>query len=179
MQALKNIIFVIIHLFLVIQFTYAQDIFKAIEKNDLKLVKSLVKADPSILEQKDARSNFTPLLKATIDGKIDICKLLLENGANLFVKDNLQGTILHHAAYFGHLDLVNLFLEKGLNVNAEDNNGYTPIVWAISGKHIHVIEELEKKGGNLNPPIRIGRNALHLAAANSNPKVILYLVNKE
>jgi 7,8-dihydropterin-6-yl-methyl-4-(beta-D-ribofuranosyl)aminobenzene 5'-phosphate synthase len=160
------------------QLAVTQNIFEAVGKNDIEMITSLIKKNPEYLNQREEKSGLTPLLKATSTGQIEICKLLIKNGADFHATDNLQGTTLHLAAYFGHQKLIKLYIDKGIDVNARDNNGYTPLIWAISGKDTNIIEELVKHGAELNPPIRIGRSVLHLAAANGNTDVLKYLLNK-
>ena len=149
------------------------------DKGDIERIKILIKDDPGCVNQREEKSGFTPLHKAASNGQIDICKLLIEKGADIHATDHSQRTALHLAAYHGHPEIIKLFIDKGINANVQDNNGYTPILWAIFGKKINTIDELIKHRADLNPPIRIGRSLLHLAAANSNTKVIKYLLKSE
>jgi len=174
---LKMIILIVIF-FSFSQSAVTQNLFDAVNKGDMKRIKFLMTEDPECINQREKKSGHTPLHKAASIGQIDICTLLIEKGADVNVKDNLQLTALHLAAYHGHPGVIKLFITKGVNANAQDNNGYTPFIWAIFGKKIKVMEKLIKNGANLYPPIRIGRSVLHLAVANSNAEIIKYLLNK-
>ena len=152
-----------------------QTIFDAVDNGDTERIKVLIAENPECINQR-LESGLTPLLKAASNGQMDICKLLIEKGADIHAVDNSQGTALHCAAYHGHSDLIRLFIESGIGANVEDNAGYTPILWAIFGKKTNTIDELIKHGADLNPPMRIGRSVLHFAAASSDREVIEYLL---
>ena len=54
------------------------------------------------------------------DGKIEIVKYLLQNGANINDAKDIGGwSPLHKAAYFGKLDIVKLLHQNGAEINAK------------------------------------------------------------
>lgn len=60
---------------------------------------------------------MTPLAIAAKDGRTDVVRLLLENGANVNAWDWARvGTPLSFAARFGHRDVVILLIAKGADV---------------------------------------------------------------
>lgn len=73
-------------------------------------------------------------------GDEDLCRLLLENGANIAARRGRRGptalqrtdgrggdTLLHVAAEYGHESLVRFLLEMGADVNAINDSGETPL----------------------------------------------------
>ena len=56
---------------------------------------------------------------AALEGHINIIKILLDNGANVTVKNDLYGNALHSASLKGHGKIVKLFLKRGVDVNAQ------------------------------------------------------------
>lgn len=79
------------------------------------------------LNDKERGNGGTPLIVAAFLGRTAAAKLLIENGANLEVKNNDGSTPLHVAAFFAHPDVVTLLLESGADINARDNLGQTPL----------------------------------------------------
>lgn len=53
-------------------------------------------------------------------------KLLIENGAEINIKDNDGNTPLHYAAKRGFMGIIRLLVENGADINAKNNDGQTP-----------------------------------------------------
>ena len=68
--------------------------------------------------------------------RIEIIKILLQYSkdkeVNLFIKDDLGRSALHHACDDGFEDLLDLLIENGFNINEQDNEGRTPLHHASS-----------------------------------------------
>ena len=84
------------------------DIFKAVEKNNIKSVKYLIKVkkvDPNI---NNNIFGYTPLHIASLNGHLDIVKYLVEEcKTDPNIKNIENGsTPLHYASYSGHPDIV-------------------------------------------------------------------------
>ncbi|KAF3069303.1 Ankyrin repeat domain-containing protein 50 [Trichoderma lentiforme] len=93
----------------------------------------------------------TPLSWASFYGHEAVAELLIIAGANLEVKDLINGyTPLMVAARQGHDALVKLLLEKGSDVNARDFRGRTPLSHAASRIHKTIIELLLQSGGMID-----------------------------
>lgn len=58
-------------------------------------------------------------------GYYDLAKLLVENGANVNVKNSMGGTALIYAATFNKLEIAQLLLENGADKSVKDNRGGT------------------------------------------------------
>jgi cytohesin len=70
----------------------------------------------------------TPLHVATQYGYPDVVELLLEYGADPYVKDNKYGwTPLHYAAWNGSVEVAKLLLEYGADPNVRNDDGWTPL----------------------------------------------------
>ena len=86
------------------------------------------------------------LLKECEKGELKIVKFLVENGANIEIKDNNGMTPLSNACRGGYLDVVKFLIENGANIETKDVNGMTPLLKAIS---LDVVKFLVEKGANI------------------------------
>ena len=65
----------------------------------------------------------TPLLFAARAGRVDVCQLLLESGANINLCNSLGMTALMEAAVAGHADVVEVLLRFQPDANLKNNEG--------------------------------------------------------
>lgn len=81
------------------------------------------KADPN--QTKADEKHINPLMKAVLGNHIEIVKLLLDAGANLYVKGRIGESILHRAAMMGYSEMVTYILARDFNPWALNNAGKT------------------------------------------------------
>ena len=98
-----------------------EEIFNAIDKNDISEVRELIEHKPCIINS--TRDMRTPLHWACLTGKKEIAELLLSKGADVNIKDN-EGKIALHMAKTK--EIAEMLIKKDFSVNALDNNGKTP-----------------------------------------------------
>jgi len=79
----------------------------------------LEKLNKSTLNTPDKYGN-TALMYAVINNKYDICKLLIEKGANVNLKDNNKKTALYYALVDKKYDLAKILIENNAIVSVED-----------------------------------------------------------
>ncbi len=70
--------------------------------------------------------NVFPIHSATAGNYTDITRMLIDNGANVNVKQQAGATPLHTAAQNGNLDILILLLEHGAETNARMEGGKMP-----------------------------------------------------
>jgi len=99
--------------------------------NERKLGKALKRgADVNKLDE----FGRPPLMNAILAERADvnIIKMLVENGANVNIKDSGQKwTALHFAAREGHADIVEFLIESGAEIDPQDVFGNTPLWRAV------------------------------------------------
>ena len=87
------------------------DINTAAASGNAEAVKQHIAAGTNINE-KDPFGGSSPLISASLFGKTDIVKILLDAGANINFTNNDGSTALHAAAFFCRPEIVKLLLEK-------------------------------------------------------------------
>jgi ankyrin repeat protein len=130
-------------------------------------IKNLIPKNEEKLSSNDKRKLSELLLSATREGDYEKVKKLIEEGADVNMKDWIGWTPLHLACWWDHKDyesIMILLIEKGANVNAKDNYGNTPLhLTAIQG-YTRRGELLIKRGADVNAKDKIGRAPLHRVA---------------
>jgi len=135
-------------------------IHKAANKGDIETVKQYLDAGMDVNAKYKGR---TLLHAAAGRGREVIVELLIDNGANVNVKDALAATPLHEAANIGDNELVELLIAKGADVNANDIYGSTPLHKAAHRGRKAVVTLFISKGADVNAINRESRTALDLA----------------
>lgn len=87
----------------------------------------------------------TALHLAVAKSHYSVIELLLENGANLQIKDKKNQIPLHRAAAIGSMKLVELLCTKGSPVNWQDITGWSPLFHALAEGHGDVAALLVSK----------------------------------
>ena len=118
--------------------------------------------------------HHTPLHLATLYGKLDIVRLLLDHGATYNSEDKFGRTPLHLVAtgeYNLEQDRVRtaqLLLDRGADVNAQDEYGATPLYLASYLGRVDFARLLLDRGATANPKARKGWTPLHCVAEGTH-----------
>jgi ankyrin repeat protein len=152
------------------------DLFAAIEKNDVQKVKYLVAIGADV-NAKDPYASMSPLMMAAYNGFTDIAKLLLEKGAQINAKGgvDMDMTPLIYAASQVRVDMVKLLLEKGANVNIKTRYGWTPLFFAINKGNTEITKLLIDKGADVNVKLPTGETALSEAEKAGKSDIVRLL----
>lgn len=94
-------------------------------------------------ERFDKKGGMTPLLYAARDGQLDAARMLLENGADLEIREANGMTPLLMALLNNQLDVAYLLLDFGAQVNVDDFYGRTPLFAAVDYRNLDMNSDLE------------------------------------
>jgi hypothetical protein len=125
---------------------------------------------------KDDLSGSTPLHWAARNGHIEIARLILQNGAEVNVRNNGGRTPLHWAAIQGHVDILHLLVENGADLEAQNDDGGRVLHFAVLNGHLPFIQELiSRYHVDINARDNFGRTALRRARMYGRTEVFTFL----
>uniref|UniRef100_A0AC35TT07 ANK_REP_REGION domain-containing protein n=1 Tax=Rhabditophanes sp. KR3021 TaxID=114890 RepID=A0AC35TT07_9BILA len=131
----------------------------------LAIVDSLDVGQIQIIQNKQSKKGWAPLLEACARGNTDVALILLEHNARIDVFDEFGKTSLHLAAANGHLELVESLLKNKAFVNSKSKDGATPLHCSAMAGHTHVVYSLITKYGAAVEAVTLDlRTPLHSAA---------------
>ena len=133
----------------------------------------------SIYVNKTDNHENTPLHIACAHGNRDMCKVLIDAGADFKQKNNDEMSPLHVAALEHNQMVVDMFLSHNKCVTHKkdlladkDKDGHTPFLLAVrSGDH-RVVESFIRHAADITVKNNNGENALHLAARADHTNIL-------
>lgn len=87
------------------------DIHTAVVGGNIEAIKQHIAAGTNINE-KDPYGGSSPLISASLFGKTEIAKILIDAGADINIQNNDGSTALHTAAFFCRPEIVKMLLDK-------------------------------------------------------------------
>lgn len=150
-------------------FLWAGEIHDACKAGNLEKVKSMLQADPSLLQSVTPEGK-SPLHMATGWGKTDIVTYLLSIGADINALNNDGGKPIHVAASQNQPACAEILLNNGAELEStRTEGGYTPLAIAVFKDSYEAAQFLLKKGAN--PSVTIGNRATLLQVAQRRASV--------
>ncbi|XP_071099027.1 uncharacterized protein [Haliotis cracherodii] len=141
----------------------------ACQVHDVSLIKQI---GPKIDINSWGKHGWTPLMKASVHGNIDVFHLFLHTvNVNLKLKDDNSNNLLHLACYGGNLSIVELLLPK-FDINSRGNNCWTPVMCAADKGMEGVFKLLVSKGADLRLRDDKNNSVLHLACFGGNISIV-------
>jgi ankyrin repeat protein len=92
------------------------DLHTAVITDNMEAVKQHIAAG-SDLNVRDPFGGSSPLISATVFGKTEMAKVLIDAGVDLNFQNTEGSTALHTAAFFCRPEIVQLLLEKNVDQN--------------------------------------------------------------
>ncbi|KAK2496086.1 hypothetical protein MC885_004501, partial [Smutsia gigantea] len=121
----------------------------------------------------------TPLLKAIQCQQEDCTLILLESGANPYVRDISGNNALHYAACGSRITTVARLLLYNVDMEARNKHYLTPLLLAVSKNSDQVVEYLISKGANVHVIDKNKRTALMYAVMNGSKNIVKLLFQQD
>lgn len=174
-------------------------IFKACARGDIVAVKSFLDNGEDINKANRPRGRETPLYVAAENGRLNVCKMLLDRDADINHEGSrypMESTALDAAVSSGHLEIIQYFLERSDILNDQRYRliGYPgPLHLAIQAKSEPIFHALldsknigsnqlrhislrERKGQSGVKVLRTSLSPLMLAAATGQERMVKMLL---
>lgn len=126
---------------------------------------------PDLVNAQDDEFGRTPLYWAARADHIEVCEVLLANGADINAATPDGWTPLHTAVYNRKTKAVELLVEKGADVNVKNRDGETPLHWAARRGKKNLVEPLLAKGADVNARDNNGKTPLDWALDEDNEDI--------
>ena len=123
-------------------------------------------------------NGYIPIIMAAESGRIEICRFLIQHGANINAA-NLYGDIaLTRAVNNMHLNVLSLLFDNGAEVEYRASNGKTLLHQAAENDRVPLCEFLLQKGADIEAKDNDQSTPLMLAAANGSLGTLQFLIEK-
>jgi len=151
----------------------------ASRKNHKKVVAALLQINSYIdAKTTDESGGYTALILASTYGHVEIAEMLLENQANVNIRDAEGNTAIIWACLKGHYDIVELLLENGANINDKDDDGNTAILWACVKGHFNIVELLLENGADFTISENSGETPFMHACSNGHLNIVELILSR-
>jgi ankyrin repeat protein len=150
------------------------DLIYAIESGRLRKVEQLIAAGVKVnapIVPGDYYRDAPALLRAADLGEVDICRVLIEAGADLAATNSRSRSALHAAAGSCCAETCEVLIAAGANVNARDHKGETPLFTAVHVGAKEVFESLLSAGADPDARSLLGTTPLHFAASRKESEL--------
>ncbi len=92
---------------------------------------------------------WTPLMKAALNGHTEAVRRLLDKGARVELVDKGGYSAMMLAASNGHDEIVNLLLDRGAEIDrVEQTEGFSALIWAAREGRASTVKLLLQRGAN-------------------------------
>jgi len=128
---------------------------------------------------KGDQGSFTCLITATLNGHLDICRLLIDKGARLEAKDHKGWTPLYYSFMYSHLHVIRYLRVRGADFEAQTEQGTKPLQFAALVGTLSIVKILVVEM-NVEINYRDDRGRTSLWYANQGPKysIAAYFVSR-
>lgn len=100
------------------------DIHTAVITGNMEALKQHIAAGTN-LNEKDPLGGSSPLISASLFGKTEMARALIDAGADLNFQNNDGSTALHTASFFCRPEIVDMLLNKGANKTIKNKYNQT------------------------------------------------------
>ena len=118
----------------------------------------------------------TALHLAAESGNLVLTKILLNNGAEVNLRNRDDQTPLYLAVINEHIETIKLLIESGANIDIRDSKSETALDHAVYCQNEEVMETLLRNGADIELKDSLGYSALHVEAVIGNRRSVKFLL---
>ena len=148
------------------------------EELRLNIVKNLVQNGAEI-NARNKYNKWTPLHYAAFNGYLEIVYYLLDHGAKIEAKDDVETTPLMFAVHKNHFEVVKCLIEKGAQLDIKDKYGYTPLHFAAKYSSLEMVKLLVENGAKIDETTIYNHTPFEIADQKNRQDIALYLLKKK
>jgi ankyrin repeat protein len=108
--------------------------------------------------------------------RVEVVKLLLENGVNIDAANCNGHTALINAVINDDIEVVKLLLENGVNIEAVDRDGINALINAVLNDNIEAVKLLLERGADVNSVDNNNYSSFVYAAKNGDAGLVKLLL---
>ncbi|XP_046556528.1 spindle pole body component 110-like [Haliotis rubra] len=154
------------------------DLYAACCAGDLDVVKSILDLRQADVNVRGRRRSRTPLMEAARRGHKDVVELLVRDGADVSLRDDVDDSFLHLACQGGDYGTVKVILSLNLmDINCRGGGSRTPLMEAARRGHGDVVELLVMEGADVSLVDDAGNNILHVACGGGDVGVVEFVLS--
>ena len=116
----------------------------------------------------------TPLFTAVFKNSPEMVTLLIEGGADVTVKDNIQGLSPIHFA--SSKEVAEILIANGADAAVTDDSLYTPLHFAAQIGSVELGQVLLDNGADVNAKIELGYIPIYFAAEGHHKDFVNFLI---
>lgn len=118
-----------------------QQLFHLVRSSDAVRMRGLFERGFDAPNIRDGKGNSL-LMLASYNGQLEMTRVLLENGGDPQLANDMGQIPLAGAAFKGNTEMAHLLIEHGADVNARMADGKTPLMFAAMFDRVEIIDLL-------------------------------------
>jgi len=178
------------------QYQLDQQLNEAIKSNNFILAKELISAGADVNNMENHFGGSLPLTIAAQYGSLEMCVLLIKEGADIDKCPKFTGEIIQSpdsivadydyskgnsalilATLHNRFDIVELLIRSGGDINITNFAGNSPLIVASMHGHSQLVDFFVKHGADIEIKNIYSQTALFSACCKNNNEIIKLLIN--
>ncbi len=139
-----------------------QQLFQLVRSSDAARLQGLFEKGFDAPNIRDGKGN-TLLMLASYNGQLEMTRVLLENGGDSQIANDMGQIPLAGAAFKGNLEMAKLLIENGADVNAQMPDGKTSLMFAAMFNQLEIIDLFVEHGADISIKSMDGATAQTMA----------------
>ncbi|MBJ7450434.1 MAG: ankyrin repeat domain-containing protein, partial [Parachlamydiales bacterium] len=150
------------------------------DQKDLSIVELLLKNGATKTINHFDEAGYSALHYAAKNGNLEVFNLLVNSGADIFIRKPNEPSIINVAISYSNIEVVKFLIKNRVNLSSIDEGGNTSLMYAVKAENLEVVQLLLDSGSL--PTIDFQGTdrytALHHAAEKENIELVKLLIDR-